>query len=63
MEEAQSLYVEQSALAERLRLHPGEDAGNAEELVIWDVGLGAAANALAAIRCYDQVTSTMPRAP
>ena len=47
-EEAQLLYVEPSRLAERLR-----DAASAEELIVWDVGLGAAANAMAAIRCYE----------
>src|SRR5271155_1016537 len=41
--EACSLYVEQSRLIERLQ------AGGAEPLVVWDVGLGAAANAMAAI--------------
>jgi queuine tRNA-ribosyltransferase len=42
-EEAQSLYVDQSRLLKRLE-------GSAEEpLVVWDVGLGAAANAMAAI--------------
>ena len=50
MEEAHLLYVEQSRLAERLRPVAG---GNEEPLVIWDVGLGAAANAMAAIRCYE----------
>ena len=47
MDEARSLYIEQSRLASRLR----EDAG--EPLVIWDVGLGAAANAMAAVECYE----------
>ncbi|HEX8280040.1 MAG TPA: tRNA guanosine(34) transglycosylase Tgt, partial [Chthoniobacterales bacterium] len=47
MEEARRLYIEQSRLAERLR-------ENSETLVIWDVGLGAAANAMAAIRCYEE---------
>ena len=47
MEEARSLYVEQSRLANRLQL-PSEIP-----LVIWDVGLGAAANAMAAIECYE----------
>jgi len=50
LEEAHLLYVEQSRLAERLRPIEG---GNKEPLVIWDVGLGAAANAMAAIRCYE----------
>ncbi len=42
-EEARSLYVEQSRLLERLQTPA------AEALVVWDVGLGAAANAMAAI--------------
>ncbi|MEO6054941.1 MAG: tRNA guanosine(34) transglycosylase Tgt [Chthoniobacterales bacterium] len=50
MEEARSLYVEQSHLAERLRI----DATRDQPLVIWDVGLGAGANAMAAIECYEK---------
>ena len=50
LEEAHLLYVEQSGLAGRLRPAAGGDTG---ALVIWDVGLGAAANAMAAIRCYE----------
>ena len=38
IEEARDVYVEQSDLASRLRAGP---------VVLWDVGLGAAANALA----------------
>ncbi|MEO8206448.1 MAG: tRNA guanosine(34) transglycosylase Tgt [Chthoniobacterales bacterium] len=49
MEEAHSLYVEQSNLAERLA-----DTESATPLVIWDVGLGAGANAMAAIECYEK---------
>jgi tRNA U34 5-methylaminomethyl-2-thiouridine-forming methyltransferase MnmC len=41
--EAQALYVTQLRLVERLRKHNGE-------FVIWDVGLGAAANALTVLR-------------
>jgi queuine tRNA-ribosyltransferase len=48
MDEAKALYIEQSRLAERLREE------NAEPLVIWDVGLGAAANAMAAISVYEE---------
>jgi queuine tRNA-ribosyltransferase len=48
-DEANKLYVEQSFLAGRLR-QPLE--GN--ELVIWDVGLGAGSNALAAIHCFEK---------
>ena len=51
MEEAHSLYVEQSQLAQRLRLP------KTEPLVIWDVGLGAAANAMAAVQCYETEAS------
>ena len=41
--EAEALYVKQLRLVERIRDHPGE-------FVIWDVGLGAAANALTVLR-------------
>jgi len=41
--EAEALYVKQLRLVERIREHSGE-------FVIWDVGLGAAANALAVLR-------------
>lgn len=41
--EAEALYVRQTGLAERLRRHAGE-------FVVWDVGLGAAANALTVLR-------------
>ncbi len=51
MEEARQLYIEQSGLAERLRVAGSEDAP--APLVIWDVGLGAAANAMAAILCWE----------
>jgi queuine tRNA-ribosyltransferase len=46
-EEARSLYVEQSRLRERLSA--AGSAPSPAPLVIWDVGLGAAANAMAAI--------------
>lgn len=57
MEEARGLYIEQSRLSERLR----EDF--LEPLVIWDVGLGAAANAMAAILTYRRMCGAGPRAP
>jgi tRNA U34 5-methylaminomethyl-2-thiouridine-forming methyltransferase MnmC len=41
--EAEALYVRQLGLAERLQRHTGE-------FVLWDVGLGAAANAVTALR-------------
>jgi queuine tRNA-ribosyltransferase len=47
MAEARQLYVEQSRLAQRLNC-----GGNRSSLLLWDVGLGAAANAMAAIECH-----------
>jgi len=47
--EAEALYVEQLKLASRLAAHRGE-------FVIWDVGLGAAANALAVLRATREVS-------
>jgi len=63
MEEAQQLYIQQSDLAGRLRLSAGENADTAEPLVIWDVGLGAAANAMSAILCYESLAATEPVRP
>jgi queuine tRNA-ribosyltransferase len=54
IEEARILYAQQSRLAERLML-PGEGP-----LVIWDVGLGAAANAFAAIEIFCSQASVRP---
>ena len=58
IEEARCLYVEQSRLAERLR-----DLETAEPLVVWDVGLGAAANAMAAIQTYEEAANNGPVRP
>jgi queuine tRNA-ribosyltransferase len=49
-DEANALYVEQSDLAARLLKRDGD----ATELVIWDVGLGAASNAMAALLCFEK---------
>lgn len=46
-EEARALYVEQSRLVERL-----EESGE-HPLVVWDVGLGAGTNAMAAIHAVE----------
>jgi queuine tRNA-ribosyltransferase len=46
-QEARLLYVEQARLIERLRA--SDQTPDAAPLVVWDVGLGAAANAMAAI--------------
>ncbi|HWL53807.1 MAG TPA: tRNA guanosine(34) transglycosylase Tgt [Chthoniobacteraceae bacterium] len=50
-EEAQALYARQPDLAGRLA------AGGEEPLVIWDVGLGAGANAMAAITAYEEAAA------
>ena len=50
--EAHGLYVEQPGLAARLA-----DPTRREPLVIWDVGLGAAHNAMAAVRCIEASTA------
>jgi queuine tRNA-ribosyltransferase len=54
MDEARQVYVEQARLDERL----GERSD--EPLILWDVGLGAAANATAAIKCYETAKATRP---
>jgi queuine tRNA-ribosyltransferase len=47
--EARLLYVEQSRLTDRLK------TTSAEPLVVWDVGLGAAANAMATIHAVESM--------
>jgi queuine tRNA-ribosyltransferase len=54
IEEANTLFLNQSGLAERLTQ---EDA---QECVIWDVGLGAATNAMAAVKCFESLKSPAP---
>jgi len=63
LEEAHRLYVEQSGLAERVRLAEGESVETAKPLLIWDVGLGAAANAMAAIHAYEAAALQGPVRP
>ena len=50
--EAGALYVRQLGLVERLRRHEGE-------FVIWDVGLGAAANPLTVLRAAREVRASI----
>jgi queuine tRNA-ribosyltransferase len=54
-QEAQSLYVEQSRLLARLK-NPA-----AAPLVVWDVGLGAAANAMAAVLAVENLARAAAR--
>ncbi|MFZ4394228.1 MAG: tRNA guanosine(34) transglycosylase Tgt [Kiritimatiellia bacterium] len=56
-EEARILYIEQARLGARLREQ------GAPALVIWDVGLGAATNAMAAVRCWEDALTTHTRSP
>jgi queuine tRNA-ribosyltransferase len=49
--EANHLYINQSELADKIRQ-------NANDLTVFDVGLGAAANALAALSCFKNTPST-----
>lgn len=50
--EAEALYVRQLHLVERLRRHTGE-------FVVWDVGLGAAANALTVLRATSEIPASL----
>ena len=50
--EAELLYVRQLNIRERLQNHSGE-------FVIWDVGLGAAANAIAAFRATRKISGQL----
>lgn len=56
--EARRLYVEQSQIIERLltAAQPGE----AEEIVLWDVGLGAAHNVMATINALEAAVTANP---
>ena len=61
MEEARQLYIEQANLAQRVREGDGEEGKS--PLVIWDVGLGAAANAMAAVASYEAEARKGPVRP
>jgi tRNA U34 5-methylaminomethyl-2-thiouridine-forming methyltransferase MnmC len=50
--EAEALYVKQLRLRERLQAHAGE-------FVVWDVGLGAAANVLTVLRATAEIPAAL----
>jgi len=50
--EAELLYVQQLRICERLEAHTGE-------FIIWDIGLGAAANAIAVLRSARDISSQL----
>jgi tRNA U34 5-methylaminomethyl-2-thiouridine-forming methyltransferase MnmC len=54
-QEARALYVDQSGLAEKLRTE-------GPPLHVWDVGLGAGTNAVAALSCARELGATQRRA-
>jgi queuine tRNA-ribosyltransferase len=54
-QEARSLYVEQSRMAERLQTFAEQS------LVVWDVGLGAGANAMSAVLSVENAAQTIAR--
>ena len=53
-EEARRVYLEQSRIIERLR--------SGEDIVVWDVGMGAGTNALVTLRAYEELLKVQPRA-
>jgi queuine tRNA-ribosyltransferase len=61
MEEAQLLYTGQARFSERVRANSEQEVST--PLVVWDVGLGAAANAMAAIRVYEAEAARGPVRP
>lgn len=56
-DEAHRLYVEQSGLAARLL----SDEAPGVDLTVWDVGLGAATNAMATLRCFEELQAAGKR--
>ncbi len=53
VEEANHLYIEQSELRTLLKT-------SSKEIIIWDVGMGAATNAMCAISAYEKTLSEQP---
>lgn len=53
-EEARRLYLDQSGILERAR--------KGGKLTVWDVGMGAATNAMVLVRAYEELVKDLPRA-
>jgi len=56
--EAERLYIQQSRFVDRIQIHSGLAPEVSEQVlpwIVWDVGLGAATNAMSVIRNYEQV--------
>lgn len=62
-EEANLLYIQQSRLAERLARPASGASFSPDPLVVHDVGLGIAANSLAAIACRERLAGGPPARP
>ncbi len=60
MEEARNLYTNQAQLSLRVRRADADMVAGTGPLVVWDVGLGAGANAMAAIGCYEEQAAAHP---
>src|SRR5690606_25464256 len=57
-EESERVYIGQSALADRI-----QNSTTPDPLVVWDVGLGAAHNAMAALACFERALAASSDAP
>ncbi len=65
MDEAKRLYVEQPDFGARVRLDPAVPSTDQSvaPLVVWDVGLGAATNAMAGVNAYEAEAAVGPVRP
>lgn len=57
--EAEALYIRQLRLRSRFQEHTSRADGRGIEFVIWDVGLGAAANALTVIQALQSIPGSL----
>ncbi|TGN08119.1 tRNA guanosine(34) transglycosylase Tgt [Leptospira ilyithenensis] len=67
VEEAKKLYIDQSNLRQRISSDSSDPEKSAflyndetDPIVIWDVGLGAATNAMAALGCFEELANPKP---